>query len=166
MKQASQFSQPASPFLSLSSLSSTVGAVIVFATREKCLYVPGIWMDQSQSTVTRSLRRLVRDEDGSFLVLGRCGLDFGTKIVGGGSGLGRSVTACLGPGVSQERAQDTEVERVGALLVCRRVPEVEGMDMRCFVSYTLPHARRVVKTGRVGVVMGCDGKEIKWYARE
>lgn len=82
-------------------------------------------MDQSQSTVTRSLTiRLVRDEDGSFLVLGRggggCSLDFGTKIVGGGRGLRRSITACLVcSGVSQERAQDAEVERAGALLVCR-----------------------------------------------
>jgi len=90
--------------------------------------------------------RLVRDEDGSFLVLGRggcgCGLDFGTKIVGGGRGLGSSVTACLCPGVSQKRAQDAEVERAGALLVCRCVPKVEGIDMRCFVSYVLPYVRR------------------------
>ena len=86
-------------------------------------------MDQSQSTVTRlSTKRWVRDEDGCFLVLGRrscgCSLDFGTKIVGGGRGLRRSVIACLlWPWMSQEGAQDAEVERAGnpiGLFLCAR----------------------------------------------
>jgi len=75
--------------------------------------------------------RWARDEDGSFLVLGRCvcgcGLDFGTKIVGGGRGFSRSVLACLWPCVREEGAQDADVEGTGALLVVCCVPEAEGV---------------------------------------
>lgn len=78
------------------------------------------------------MMRWVRDEDGSFLVVGGggcgCCLEFGTKIVGGGSGFSRSIFACLWPCVSEEGAQDTDVEGAGALLVGRRggcVPEAE-----------------------------------------
>lgn len=69
------------------------------------------------------MMRWVRDEDGSFLVVGGrvcgCCLEFGTKIVGGSSGFSRSVFACLWPCVSEEGAQDTDVEGAGALLVGR-----------------------------------------------
>jgi hypothetical protein len=63
--------------------------------------------------------RWARDEDGSFLVLGRggCSLDFGTKIVGGGRGFSRSVFACLWLCVSEEGAQDGDVEGLCALLM-------------------------------------------------
>lgn len=78
------------------------------------------------------MMRWVRDEDGCFLVLGRrgcdCGLDFGTNIVGGGRGFSRSVFACLWPCVSEEGAQNTDVEGAGSLLVGYCVREVDGHD--------------------------------------
>lgn len=78
------------------------------------------------------MMRLVRDDDGSFLVLDRCVceccLDFGTNIVGGGSGFSRSVFACLWPCVSEEGAQNADVEGTGALLVGCRMWEAEGYD--------------------------------------
>jgi hypothetical protein len=85
--------------------------------------------------------RWVRDEDDSLLVLGRggCGLDFGTKIVGGGRGLRRSVFACLWFCVSEEGAQDADVEGAGALLVrCLWCGEQKSRRYD-FVSYALPH---------------------------
>ena len=67
------------------------------------------------------MMRWVRDEDGCFLVLGRrgcgCGLDFGTKVVGGCRGLGGGVFACLLLRVSQEGAQNAEIESAGALMI-------------------------------------------------
>jgi len=93
--------------------------------------------------------RWVRDEDGSFLVLGRCGcgcsLDFGTKIVGGGRGLRRSVFACLWLSVSKEGVEDANIEGAGALLVGCCVPR-----SRCDSSVTRSLIRQREKGGRLG----------------
>jgi len=75
--------------------------------------------------------RWLRDEDDCFLVLGRCGcgcgLDFGTKIVSGRSGLRGSVFVCLlVVRVSEEGAQDTVVE--GASAASGRELEPENED--------------------------------------
>jgi hypothetical protein len=89
--------------------------------------------------------RWLRDEDDCFLVLGRCGcgcgLDFGTKIVSGRSGLGGSVFVCLlVVRVSEEGAQDTVVEGASALLVGWLVV-VRRCDVQLQVSWAVPHEK-------------------------